>query len=77
MMSMFGDVKRARMLILGFPGQPPSSLNRPTKNLRFFQSSQKILKSCRNTILRSVITNIYSVFRIYTVVVVKSIQWAV
>jgi hypothetical protein len=40
-------------------------LNHPgkkTKNLRFFQRAQKILKTSRNTILKSVITNIYFIF---------------
>jgi hypothetical protein len=37
----------------------------------FFKSTRKMLKTSRITILRLLITNIYSKFRFYTVVVVK------
>jgi hypothetical protein len=67
-------------MILGFTGQPPIPLNHPgkkTKNLRFFQRAQKILKTSKNAILESVITNIYFIFWFYIVVVVKITGWVV
>jgi hypothetical protein len=45
-----------------YSGSPVNHPGKETKNLKFFQRAQKILKTSRNTILELVITNIYLIF---------------
>jgi hypothetical protein len=66
-----------------FTGKPSRLANRPLlptgaqKKLRFFQSAQKILKTSRTNMVKSLITNINLFFLFWRVVLMKSKFWAV